>query len=91
MERLPMYQKKIAYGTKGFPWNAEFTKRSICYDKGICPVAEELHDKTMFGLALCRYDLSDDDIITDIILDKNGDYQVIRTNINGAFSSRELG
>jgi len=26
--------------------------------------------------------LSDDDVITDIILDKHGDYQVIRTNIN---------
>jgi len=59
---LPMYQRKIAYGSTGFPWNSEFTKRSICYDKGICPVAEELHDKTMFGLDLCRFDLCDDDV-----------------------------
>jgi len=58
---LPMYQKKIAYGKKGFPWNSEFSNRSINYAKGICPVAEELHDRTMFGFDMCRYDLSNDD------------------------------
>ena len=43
---LPMYQKKIAYGSKGFPWTAAICKRDVSYAKGICPVAEELHDKT---------------------------------------------
>ena len=44
---LPLYQKKIAYGSKGFPWNSEICKRNINYKKGICPVAEELQDKTL--------------------------------------------
>ena len=39
---LPMFQKKIAYGSKGFPWTSDICKRSINYKKGICPIAEEL-------------------------------------------------
>jgi perosamine synthetase len=57
---LPMYQKKIAYGTSGFPWN--LCEREINYHKGICPTAETLHDKTFLGLALCMYHFSEDDI-----------------------------
>ena len=32
------------------------------YLKGICPVAEELHDKTFIILPMCLYDYSDEDI-----------------------------
>ena len=59
---LPLYQKKIAYGTKGFPWNSEFCKRDINYNKGICPVAETLHDETYLGFEMCRFELSEIDI-----------------------------
>lgn len=59
---LPMYQKKIAYGSKGFPWSAELCKRDVDYSKGICPVAEELNDSTYLGLGMCVYDLSDKDV-----------------------------
>ena len=57
---LPIYQKKIAYGKKGFPWT--IAKRNISYDRGICPVAEMLNEKTFLGLAMCMYDFDDDDI-----------------------------
>ncbi len=59
---LPMYQKKIAYGSKGFPWSASFGNEKIDYSKGICPVAEHLHDSTFLGFSICAFDLSDDDI-----------------------------
>lgn len=59
---LPMYQNKIAYGTNGFPWNSEFVKREISYQKGICPVAEELNDSSYIGFGMCVYELSDADI-----------------------------
>jgi len=58
---LPMYQKKIAYGSNGFPWNAEFT-RNIDYSKGICPVAEKLHDETFLGYEMCLHELDDKEI-----------------------------
>ena len=60
---LPMYQNKIAFGSKGFPWTAEFCNRDISYKKGICPVAEKLHDETYIGFGMCVYDLTHDDIV----------------------------
>ena len=57
---LPMYQKKIAYGKKGFPWT--ISKRDISYKKGICPVAENLHDNTFMGIEMCLNDYKIKDI-----------------------------
>ncbi len=59
---LPMYQKKIAYGSKGFPWTSDICRREVNYSKGICPVAEELHDATFLGIGFCVYEFSDKDI-----------------------------
>lgn len=59
---LPIYQKKIAFGSKGFPWNSEFNKNDISYEKGICPIAEKFHDKTVLALGLCTYDFTDAEI-----------------------------
>lgn len=59
---LPMYQKKIAYGSNGFPWSSDICKRDVSYAKGICPVAEELHDKTYLGFDMCLYELEDEDL-----------------------------
>jgi dTDP-4-amino-4,6-dideoxygalactose transaminase len=55
---LPIFQKKISYGTKGFPWTSEFCKREITYKKGICPIAEELNDNSYIGFSICLYDLN---------------------------------
>ncbi len=62
-----MYQNKIAFGSKGFPWNSEFCKRNVSYDKGICPVAEQLQDQTFLGLGIFSYNLNNSDI--DLIID----------------------
>jgi perosamine synthetase len=59
---LPMYQKKIAFGASGFPWNSEFCKRDVDYGKGICPVAEELNDESFIGFGMCVFDLDMADI-----------------------------
>ena len=59
---LPMYQQKIAYGKHGFPWSAEFSRPTVTYAKGICPVAEGLNDASYMGFGMCVYDLSNDDI-----------------------------
>jgi len=59
---LPMYQNKIAYGSHGFPWNLEGVRQDIDYTRGICPVAEELHEKAFIGLEMCLYEMSVNDI-----------------------------
>ena len=59
---LPMFQKKIAYGSSGFPWTSDICHRDVSYQKGICPVAEALHESTYLGYKICLYDLEDDDV-----------------------------
>lgn len=63
---LPMYQHKTAYGSNGFPWSSDISKREVNYGKGICPVAEELNDATYLGFGMCTYDLSGEDV--DLII-----------------------
>lgn len=63
---LPMYQKKIAYGSNGFPWTSDICQREVSYDKGICPVAEKINDLQYMGFGMCTYDLTEDDI--DLII-----------------------
>ena len=58
LHRLPMYQRKIAYGKQGFPWISNIYCGQVSYAKGICPVAEELHDKSFIGLQLCLHNYS---------------------------------
>jgi len=59
---LPMYQKKIAYGSKGFPWFGLPGVRDINYSKGICPVAESMHEEKVIGLGLATYDFTDNQV-----------------------------
>ena len=62
VHQLPMFQHKIAYGSKGFPWTSDICHRDVSYLKGICPVAEQLHDETYMGFSMCLHDLSDSDV-----------------------------
>jgi dTDP-4-amino-4,6-dideoxygalactose transaminase len=59
---LPMYQQKMAYGTKGFPWTSDICQRDVDYSKGICPVAEALHDHSFLGFEMCLHELDAQDV-----------------------------
>jgi perosamine synthetase len=59
---LPIYQKKIAYGSHGFPWSSDICRREVDYRKGICPTAERLHERDYLGFAACLHDLGDADV-----------------------------
>ena len=56
LHTLPMFRKQIAYGKKHFPWSLSDKKYN--YKKGICKVAEKLHDKSFISLEVCLYDLN---------------------------------
>ena len=62
LHMLPMYQKKIAYGSKGFPWTSEICKREVSYAKGICPVAERLHEAAFLGFGICSHEYKDEEV-----------------------------
>ncbi len=63
----PLYQQKIAFGKKGFPFNLASSKSKIKYSKGICPVAERLHQKELFIHELMRPGMTRKDL-NDVIL-----------------------
>jgi dTDP-4-amino-4,6-dideoxygalactose transaminase len=73
---LPIFQKKQAYGTKGFPWNSEFNKRNINYKKGICPVSESLEDKNYLGFQMCMFEM--DEIEVDLMINS---FQIVWKNL----------
>lgn len=56
----PMFQEKIAYGSKGFPWSA--TDRNYDYSKGICPVVEDLHYNKLITHEYMRPGMTKDDM-----------------------------
>lgn len=62
IHQLPIFQRKIAYGSQGFPWLPPIYSGDVDYSKGTCPVAERLHDSTYLGFEICSYNLSDTNI-----------------------------
>jgi len=60
LHMYPIFQNKIAYGKHGFPWS--LSKKNIIYKKGICPVAERLHNKTFIAFGVCAFEFSTQDI-----------------------------
>ena len=54
---LPIFQKKIAMGNKGFPWSYSKSRSDIDYNKGICPVAEQYHEELFLNLELAELSL----------------------------------
>jgi perosamine synthetase len=63
---LPIFQKKIAYGKKGFPWISQYTDNKVDYTFGTNPIAEELHCKTGIVFEICQFELTDKDV--DLII-----------------------
>ena len=45
----PIFQKRIAYGTKGYPWTSPAYTGTVDYSRGICPVTERLHADELFN------------------------------------------
>jgi perosamine synthetase len=62
---LPMFQKKMAYGSSGFPWRIGHEESAVSYKPGICPVAERFQSEAVMGLTPCshRYDDVDVDLV----------------------------
>lgn len=59
---LPLFRKRIAYGTGGFPWTSPYASVERRYGPGLCPVAETLHARTFLGLNLCLNQFGDADV-----------------------------
>jgi perosamine synthetase len=57
----PLYQQKIALGSKGFPWTMH-PEVQYDYSKGSCPVVERMHEQELIYTPLMREPLQESDI-----------------------------
>ncbi len=64
----PLFRNRIAYGSGGFPWRGLVQgDSSVTYGPGLCPVAEDLHQRNFIGLNMCAHfyeDFEVDQVIT---------------------------
>ncbi|MFZ5571683.1 MAG: DegT/DnrJ/EryC1/StrS family aminotransferase [Thermodesulfobacteriota bacterium] len=58
----PIFQKKTAYGSQGFPFHHFRRPEEITYRKGDCPVCERMHERELFIHELMLPSLSVDDL-----------------------------
>lgn len=70
----PMYQELTAYGEKGCPFKCPMYKGIPEYDKGLCPVAERMHEKELFTHELMRPPMTKEDL-DDVVLAFNKVYK----------------
>lgn len=64
---LPVFQNKVALGSYGWPFkkNKSFFsifKNNVNYRKGLCPIAEKLHEKQLMGFDCCCLKLNAEDL-----------------------------
>ncbi|MDP9014351.1 MAG: DegT/DnrJ/EryC1/StrS family aminotransferase [Pseudomonadota bacterium] len=57
----PLYQKKIAIGAHGFPWTMH-PSVDYAYARGLCPVAEHMHESELIYTPLMREPLVESDV-----------------------------
>jgi perosamine synthetase len=50
----PMYQRRIAFGREGFPFNYSGYGGTVSYEPGLCPTAERMHFRELLCLSICH-------------------------------------
>ena len=58
----PMYQNKIAFGSKGYPFTADYYGKEISYPRGLCPIAEKMWFEDLFYVQVQNYVPTDEQI-----------------------------
>jgi dTDP-4-amino-4,6-dideoxygalactose transaminase len=58
----PVYQRRIGFGRDGFPFTYAGYHGHVCYDRGICPTTERMHDEELFLIGVCHAGLSQPDL-----------------------------
>jgi dTDP-4-amino-4,6-dideoxygalactose transaminase len=58
----PLYQQRIAHGTRGCPWTCGHWRGEVSYERGICPVTERLYESDLLLLDVCRSPLTPRDV-----------------------------
>lgn len=58
----PVYQQRIAFGKDGFPFTYSGYKGQVSYERGICPVTEQMHYNELMLTNICHAGVSRQDL-----------------------------
>jgi dTDP-4-amino-4,6-dideoxygalactose transaminase len=58
----PMYQRRIGFGDKGFPWTYSGYSGNVSYNRGICPVTERMHFSQVLVTDICHANITRSDL-----------------------------
>lgn len=58
----PVFAKKIAFGGSGYPFNSPLYKGEARYEKGMCPIVEQLHEKEYVSHEMMRPGMTKKDL-----------------------------
>jgi dTDP-4-amino-4,6-dideoxygalactose transaminase len=58
----PLYQQRIAYGSRGCPFTPPWYDGQVSYARGLCPVTERLHEKELFLHEMMRPGMTREDL-----------------------------
>lgn len=59
---LPVYQKRVAYGTGSLPWSLSNSNSTVRYERGICPTAERINEDEFVGIPTCSYEFGESEL-----------------------------
>jgi dTDP-4-amino-4,6-dideoxygalactose transaminase len=59
----PMYQRRIAFGSSGFPWTYPSWGGSVDYSLGSCPVIERLYYRELMCTDVIHAQITDSDLM----------------------------
>ena len=59
---IPLFQKKIAIGKDGYPFNSPHYRGTVNYQKGICPVAERMYERELIIHECARPPMTKEDL-----------------------------
>jgi len=59
---LPLFKEKIAFGDKGYPFNSPYYNKEVNYDKGLCPICENMHYETLVSHEYMRPPMTKNDL-----------------------------
>jgi dTDP-4-amino-4,6-dideoxygalactose transaminase len=58
----PMFQERLAFGHKGYPWTGADWQGTVDYGQGLCPVTEKMHEEILITHELMKPGLSETDL-----------------------------
>ena len=59
---MPIYQKRVAYGSQGYPWKSCGVESSVKYETACLPITEKLHEEMLISIPMTMYEFNLNDI-----------------------------